>query len=184
MRPVHRICRLAPVLAPVLALALSACALPSAPPDDLTLTDVSLTSPLWTIGSARDSAFAANYPFRAFSGATTAQRTVVRKIEAWASLWTTLNRGLNPPIPAPVVDFGEEMVIFVALGQRPSGGYSVSIRHVTLLRDTLWVLVSERAPGPSCLVFAAFTQPTDARIVPRTTAPVRFRIQQAQLDCR
>lgn len=168
----------------VLALALSACALPSAPPEDLTLTDVSLTSPLWTIGSARDSAFAAGYPFRSFSGATTTQRILVRKAEALSALWSTLNAGREPPMPPPAVDFGEEMVIFVALGRRTSGGYSVSIRHVTMLRDTLWVLISERAPGPSCLVFAASTQPTDARIVPRTTAPVRFRIQQEQLDCR
>jgi hypothetical protein len=171
-------------LAPVLALALAACALPSAPPDDLTFTDVSLTSPLWTAGSARDSTFAASYPFRYFSGATTTQRTVIRKPEALASLWETLNRGFEPPSPPPAVDFGQEMVIFVALGGRSSGGYSVGIRHVTMLRDTLFVLVSERAPGPSCLVFAAFTQPTDARVVPRTTAPVRFRIQQEQLDCR
>ncbi len=166
------------------ALALAACASPSAPPDDLTFTDVSLTSPLWTVGPVRDSTFAASYPFRFFSGVSAPQRTVIRKVEALSSLWATLSQGREPPLSPPAVDLGEEMVIFVALGERSSGGYSISIRHVTLLRDTLWVLVSERAPGPTCLVFAAFTQPTDARIVPLTTAPVRFRIQQEQLDCR
>lgn len=165
-------------------LALAACALPSAPPSDITFTDVSLTSPLWTVGPVQDSTFAASYPFRTFSGATTPQRTVIRKVEALSSLWATLSQGREPAPSPPAVDFGEEMVIFVALGGRSSGGYSVDIRHVTMLRDTLFVLVSERAPGPTCLVFAAFTQPTDARIVPRTTAPVRFRIQQEQLDCR
>jgi hypothetical protein len=171
-------------LLPVTLLALSACTDPAAPEDgDLTSVDVPLTAPAWRVSPARDSSFAGGYPFRTFSGASATQRMVVRDAASLASLWTMLQAGRSPLIPAPWVDFGEEMVIFVAQGSRSSGGYSVDIRHVTLQRDTLWVLVRESSPGAGCVVFAAFTQPTDARVVPRTTAPVRFRIQKERLDC-
>jgi len=165
--------------------ALAACTDPAAPNDgNLTLVDVPLSSPLWSVGPARDSGFAGGYPFRTFSGASAPTRSVVRDAESFATLWTRLQSGRSPLIPAPAVDFGEEMVIFVALGARSSGGYAVQIRHVTLLRDTLWVLVREQSPGSDCMVFAAFTQPTDARVVPRTTVPVRFRVQQERVNCR
>ena len=172
-------------LLPVALLALSACSDPAAPEDgNLTLVDVPLTAPAWSVSPSRDSSFAAGYPFRTISGATATQRTVVRDAASFTALWTTLQAGRSPLMPAPGVDFGEEMVIFVAQGSRSSGGYTVDIRHVTLLRDTLWVLVRERSPGAGCAVFAALTQPTDARVVPRTIAPVRFRIQQERVDCR
>jgi len=177
--------RLVPIALPVVLLALAACTDPAAPGDgDLTLVDVPLTSPLWSVSASRDSSFAGGYPFRTFSGAANTQRTVVRDADAFAALWTMLQSGRSPSLPGPGVDFGEEMVIFVAQGARSSGGYAVDIRHVTLMRDTLWVLVREQSPGPGCVVFAAFTQPTDARIVPRTTAPVRFHVQREQFDCR
>jgi hypothetical protein len=172
-------------LLPVALLVSVACTQPAAPNDgDLSLVDIPLSSPAWSVGPARDSSFAAGYPFRTFSGASAPERRVVRDAESFDSLWTMLQSGRSPSIPAPWVDIGEEMVIFVAQGARSSGGYQVDIRHVTLLRDTLWVLVRERSPGANCIVFAAFTQPTDARVVPRTTAPVRFGIQRERVDCR
>lgn len=171
-------------LLPLALLALSACSAPAAPDgSDLTLVDVPLTSPLWTVGQSRDSAFALDYPFRTFSGASRSGRTVVRDRESLAELWTMLQQGRSPVIPPPAVDFGEEMLLFVAQGAFPTGGYSVEIRHVTMLRDTLFVLVRERSPGPTCVVFAAFSQPTDARVVPRTTAPVRFHVQRERVTC-
>jgi hypothetical protein len=171
-------------LLPVALLALVAYTDPAAPGDgDLTLVDIPLTSPPWSVSPSRDSSFAGGYPFRTFSGATATQRTVVRDAEAFASLWTMLQSGRSPLLPTPPVDFGEEMVIFVAQGVFSSGGYAVDIRHVTMLRDTLFVLVRERTPGPTCLVFAAFTQPTDARVVPRTAVPVRFHVQRERVNC-
>ena len=165
-------------------LVLGACTLPNEPSEGVEFTDVELGSPAWAVSAARDSTFLAAYPFRNYSGVATAQRRVVRTTEEYAGLWEQLNAGRTPAMPAPSIDMGEEMVVFVSLGQRSTGGYSVSIRHVTVLRDTLWVLVTERAAGPTCLVTAALSQPTDARVVPRTTLPVRFRIRQEQLDCR
>ena len=171
-------------LLPVVLLALVACSGPAEPDgSDLSLVDVPLTTPLWTVGPARDSAFAEGYPFRYFSGASRAEHTVVRDRESLAELWTMLQQGRSPVIPPPAVDFGEEMLIFVAQGVFPTGGYSVELRHVTVLRDTLFVLVRERSPGPGCAVFAAYTQPTDARVVPRTTVPVRFHVQRERVTC-
>lgn len=165
-------------------VALGACTLPNEPSEGVEFNDVELGSPAWAVGAARDSTFLAAYPFKNYSGVTTTQRRAIRNGEEYAALWEQLNSRSTPAAPAPSVDFGAEMVVFASLGERSTGGYSINIRHVTVLRDTLLVLATERAAGPSCLVTAAFSQPTDIRVVPRTTLPVRFRIRQEQLDCR
>lgn len=165
-------------------LASVGCTDPVAPVDsDLTPSDISLATPAWAVDSAREERLVAGYPFRWYSGVTAPQRNVIRSREAFGALWTQLQRGFSPAFPAPGVDFGEEMVLFVALGQRSSGGHAIRIRHVTLQRDTLWVLVQHREPGTGCVVTTAFTQPTDIRVVPRADVPVRYRIQREVTRC-
>ena len=67
-------------------------------------------------------------------------------------------------------------VILVALGERPTGGYSIFIDRVTELQDgSIEVLVRSVAPGPTCGVTAALTQPVDIARVPRRDGSVSFR---------
>lgn len=167
-----------------LATGALACSLETATEPDAEWSEVTLNTPSWSRGAARDTSFANAYPFRFFSGATTAQRSVLRSQAQWIEVWNVLQQWTAPLTAPPAVDFTTEMVVFVSLGARSSGGYSTAIRHVTMVSDTLWVLLTERQPGPTCLVLSALTQPTDVRVVPRTDAPVRFRTRQEMLDCR
>ena len=88
-------------------------------------------------------------------------RTVLRTEEVYASFWERLHADRSSVPERPPVDFDEEVVVAIVLGQRPSGGYSVAIDEV-LANDAggrIQVQFTETVPGDGCLVTAALTSP-------------------------
>ena len=66
---------------------------------------------------------------------------------------------MNPP-PAPVVDFSREGVLLIAMGQRPSAGYGLSLEGETTVRDgVLAVRVDWREPQPGYRQAQVVTSP-------------------------
>lgn len=86
------------------------------------------------------------------------ERRVVRDAAAFEDLWT---RAYGPDTPLPKVDFREEIVIAVAMGGQPTGGYSIRVEEVIATGTTLAVRVRLGSPGARCVVTQATTQPTD-----------------------
>lgn len=86
-------------------------------------------------------------------------RQVIRDDDAFATLWNSLH-GSTPP-PRPDVDFSEQMVLAVVLGERPTGGYQVEISNITRNVNPTLVraFVTETVPGSSCTVTQAITVP-------------------------
>jgi hypothetical protein len=101
---------------------------------------------------------------------------VIRSEEEWRSLsaahtlWLVYPRSDVPP--QPDVDFDSEILIFMCGGVHPTGGYSLSIRAVTLCSDKLVVTYEEQSPGPDDVVTQAFTYTGDIVKVPRYELPV------------
>jgi hypothetical protein len=85
---------------------------------------------------------------------------VARDADQWVRLWQRMTASQYSPLPH--VDWSTEMVVVVALGMRPSGGYSVEIEKVTASPDTLDVHAREDQPGPYCGVTDALTDPFHA----------------------
>jgi hypothetical protein len=105
---------------------------------------------------------------------------VVRSLKEWNAL--NLNsRQESTPID---VDFTKYTLLVAALGTRPSGGYTVTIRDARDDGSVVHVSVLEVRPrGPDCTVTAILTYPTTAVLIPRTDKAVRFEIESADLDC-
>jgi hypothetical protein len=57
------------------------------------------------------------------------------------------------------IDFGKEMVIAVALGQKRTGGYGIEVREINEVDGKLEVIVESTSPKPSGMVSQALTQP-------------------------
>lgn len=75
------------------------------------------------------------------------------------TLWNQVHGAqLNPP-PLPLFDFGRETVLAVLMGQRPTGGYGVEVRDVTLEGGDLFVDVILREPAPDAITTSALTSP-------------------------
>jgi hypothetical protein len=111
----------------------------------------------------------------AHSGLAEKRREVVRDEAGWMRLWAQIHAGTGEIPPLPVVDFSSHMLIAVATGTRPSGGFAVQVRGATARGDTLEVEVHESCPAPGAMVSLGLTQPFEVVRVPRLTQAVRFR---------
>jgi hypothetical protein len=99
------------------------------------------------------------------TGIAEARRLVIRDANAWDQFWSELGVGSRPD-----VDFTRDVVVAVAAGQRPTGGYEIAIDGVTHADGQLRVSVVERSPGPNCMTTASLTQPVDVVVVPAAEA--------------
>jgi hypothetical protein len=83
------------------------------------------------------------------------------------------------------VDFNQDVVVAVAAGQRPTGGYEIAIDRVTQTNGGLTVEVVERTPGPNCMTTASLTQPVDVVLLPAAdTKSLTFLERKELRDCR
>lgn len=95
------------------------------------------------------------------TGIGESRRLVIRDANAWAEFWSELGTG-----DRPAVDFTKAVVVAVAAGQRPSGGYEIAVNHVRQTDGELAVEVLETSPGPNCITSSSPTQPVDVVVVP------------------
>lgn len=95
------------------------------------------------------------------SGITGERRLVIRDSVTWSRFWSELGAGVQPK-----VDFGRDLVIAVASGERTSGGHDLAVQRVARSGGELRIEVLETSPAPNCVTTAALTQPVDVVMVP------------------
>ncbi|MEV4662650.1 hypothetical protein AB0J85_11925 [Micromonospora echinofusca] len=71
---------------------------------------------------------------------------LIRRSGSWAQHWASVNRGVQPVPPPPLVDLARETVIMLSVGTRPVLGYDVTIEDVAVRETTLVVTGVERRP--------------------------------------
>jgi hypothetical protein len=64
------------------------------------------------------------------------------------------------------VDFGRDLVIAVASGERSSGGHDIEVQRVTRSGGELRIEVLRTSPAANCVATTALTQPVDVVLVP------------------
>ena len=70
----------------------------------------------------------------------------------------------------PHIDFANEDVVLLCLGEQPTGGYWTRVTAVQLEGDELHVEGIANAPGPSEVVAQVFTYPYSVVKIPKTGA--------------
>lgn len=114
------------------------------------------------------------------TGISESRRLVIRDANAWAQFWSELGVGERPS-----VDFNRDVVVAVAAGQRPTGGYEIAVDRVTQSDGQLTVEVVERAPGPNCISTTSLTQPVDVVVVPAADAKSPSFLERKEIrGCR
>lgn len=117
------------------------------------------------------------------SSLTEPLREVVRDDARWARLWELVYSGVDPRPPRPPVDFSRHMLILVATGTRPTGGFDVAIRTVAVRGTELEVGVFESCPAPGARVSLALTRPVEIVRLDRLPQAPTFRETKAP-SCR
>ncbi len=88
----------------------------------------------------------------------------------WQSLWQRLQK--YPPHP---LDVPAKMAVYIALGRRPTGGYTDSVASAVVGKDRLIVTYREARPSPDTYVTEAITFPWVIAVLPRSHFPVVFQ---------
>lgn len=117
------------------------------------------------------------------SGHTDSNRLVIRDAAEWGRFWGAIVSHISPPPPVPPIDFQREMVLAAAMGERPSGGYLISIDAVYLSGGTVYAVVKSEVPGPTCGAASVMTAPVAAVAVERVNGEVRFVERTETRDC-
>lgn len=82
---------------------------------------------------------------------------------AYRSLWNNVvGQGDPPPI-----DFSREGVLFLAAGERPTGGYQVTVKSIRQNGDALVVEAPVEPPPPDTMVTQALTSPFVVVAIPK-----------------
>jgi hypothetical protein len=117
------------------------------------------------------------------SGMTSSERLVVRADVDWLPVWARIH-GTQQPAPNVVrPDFGSEMALVAALGEKPSGGFDIVIDSVTRHERGAIVYVTETSPGPNCMTTGALTQPVHAVRAPRTDGLIQWHERSITNSC-
>ncbi len=128
-----------------------------------------------TVGPDFLSAYHGSIPFGTLSrgedtGAKPTAPFVITDPASWGAFWLD-HAGSSDP---PSVDFGTEMVVVAAVGERGEAGDSVEVRRILQVGDGTLTHIFERVPGDFCSPIARKHYPFHIVVSPATPPPVRF----------
>jgi PrcB C-terminal len=111
------------------------------------------------------------------TGLVEPEQRVIRTEQAWSEAWKQIMTYRIPAPELPAVDFERDMVVLVALGERPTAGYAVEV--VSIQRDGAFLRVVARETKPSADMAQAtvLTHPVHAVRVPRSDGPVEVAFE-------
>jgi hypothetical protein len=101
-------------------------------------------------------------------------RLLIESGDEWTATWARLvgDRELAPV--RPEVDFQAAAVVLIALGERPTSGYSVDVSKAAFRDGSLRLTVLETQPGAGCGWTDATEQPVIVLRVPRFGGALEF----------
>ena len=113
-------------------------------------------------------------PLTSYSGLRESQRLVIRDQATWQQTWSAIWSNTAPQPALPTIDFTREMVILAALGERPTGGYSIFVDSASETAAGVTIAVRSLASDSGCPVTLALTQPVDIARMTRRDGHVEF----------
>lgn len=119
-------------------------------------------------------------PMRTLSQITNSQiiqprRAIVRDLESFRLLWREHTGSFER---LPDVDFTQDMVIAVFMGEQPTGGFATEIAGVSEDNQTLRIRVRESEPDPDRMVIQMLTAPAHLVAVPARELEIQFETTQ------
>ncbi len=94
---------------------------------------------------------------------------VIEDQQEFQQVWGKIEEGSPPDI-----NFENHMVVAVFQGEKPTGGFEITIESVIEANGRLQVYVQETAPGPDDMVTQALTYPYHMVRVDAAEKPVDF----------
>ncbi len=115
----------------------------------------------------------------AFSGVTQAKSLVINKKEDWENLWKEVHSLTIPPPPLPDIDFTKHTVLAAFMGQKPTGGYTISISKVIKKDKEILVYLESKEPPRDAMTIQSLTAPYCMVVVPKIEDEKMIQWQEA-----
>jgi hypothetical protein len=80
---------------------------------------------------------------------------------AFKELWNRHTSNITPKPPLPKVNFKKEMVIGIFDGDKPTGGYTVTVKKIIPAPKVIKVMVATGTPPKGSMTAQVVTQPFD-----------------------
>lgn len=106
-----------------------------------------------------------------YSGIAEPLRLAVRDQAEWERIWARIYAIASPPPPIPAIDFARDTVLVVAMGERMSGGFGISVDEIRIVGGRLQVAVRLDCPPPGLMASMAVSEPVQAV---RIEVPAQF----------
>jgi len=114
----------------------------------------------------------------AFGGVDKPLQVVVTNQTQWAELWDKHSARKLPKPPPPEIDFKKESIIFVSMGQKNTGGYTIEISDIRRSGGKTEILVNTKEPKEGGLTIQALTAPFHIVAVPKIEGEVKFTVNK------
>jgi hypothetical protein len=118
-----------------------------------------------------------------YSGIDARERLVVQSPSEWSALWTRMHSRQSPEPPIVQPDFNTEVALVATMGEKPSGGYTITIDSVTRHERGSIVYVTEKSPSETCFTPGVLTQAVHAIRAPKTDGTIWWRERTAVENC-
>ncbi|OFY88983.1 MAG: hypothetical protein A3K10_17795 [Bacteroidetes bacterium RIFCSPLOWO2_12_FULL_31_6] len=99
---------------------------------------------------------------------------------AWNAAFSRFS---DQPKPAKI-DFENQLILLVTMGEKNSGGYSIKIDSIVENEKTIVVTILETSPGKSCITTSMMTYPYQMVELKNSTKEVIFKTIEKFYDCK
>lgn len=95
----------------------------------------------------------------AIGGRTDKDIVVISDKNTLEKIYDDLNLNQDPNYEVPDIDFNAELVIVFFMGEKNTGGYSISVKDINETNEYVFINYQEKGPKPTDMVTMVITQP-------------------------
>ena len=108
-------------------------------------------------------------------GKTDSEFMVIKDKKALNEIYGLISKGRFPKLEIPLINFEQETVVALFLGEKTSGGYSISVEQIMNINDKVIVTYKIGFPKKGEMVTTVMTQPYCIIKMPKTLKEVEFK---------
>ena len=98
----------------------------------------------------------------------------IRSFKELTAVWVRLFSKYDRKPPLPNIDYENNMLIAVILGERNNGGYSIKTKSILETKRNISITTEEEKPGNTCLTNSVMTYPFQLIEIPKTDKEITF----------
>jgi hypothetical protein len=117
------------------------------------------------------------------SGFTEFGKYFIAKQSGLSIIWDSIYVNYMQKDPIPEIDFEENEVYLIAMGEKNSGGYTIKVESVIETKKEIIVNVVKSKPGKTCMTTSVMTYPYQLFTIPKPNKSLRFNWIEKVYEC-